>query len=106
MNAKEHRNASVFYATVLVYEDGTLVIMDSDIKGFFIQAKNLHELFVESKWVASELLNLTDETTGSTLELKFEFVVEDEPHIKTIPIGLSAPIVLEKKEMSRSLELA
>lgn len=111
MNVKELRSGPVFSATVLVYEDGTLAIIDSDIRGFFIQVNNLHELLVESQWVASELLNLTDECSSdeiaeNILEFKFEFVVKDEPHLETISMDLSLPIILGKEKIGQSLQLA
>jgi len=48
----------IFHAKVFVYEDGTLSITDSDIRGLIIEVGSFHDLFTELRYVASDLLEL------------------------------------------------
>ena len=75
--------SQTFSATVLVHENGTLAITDSDIKGLIIEVDTFHDLFVELRQVASDLLDLnhglTDEqATENLLSLKFKFVADTD----------------------------
>ena len=98
MGTKRKTSPHTFSATVLVYEDGTLAITDSDIKGLIIEVDSFHELFVELLQVASDLLELnhglTDEQIAeSVLRIEFKFVTDTVRQRKTSP-PTSFPAVL------------
>ena len=71
----------IFSATVLVYENGTLAITDSDTKGLTIEVDTFHDLFVELRQVTSDLLELNhglthEQITESLLSLRFKFFAD------------------------------
>lgn len=66
-----------FAVTISVYEDGTLSVVNSDIKGLIIEVGTIDELLVELQRMASRLLmfnhGLSDEEIAqATLRLNVE----------------------------------
>ena len=90
MGTKRKTSPRTFSAIVLVYEDGTLAITDSDIKGLVIEVDSFHELFVELLQVASDLLELNhglndEQIAESVLRIEFKFVTDTVRQRKTSP---------------------
>lgn len=101
--------AQIFSVTVLVYEDGTLAITDSDIKGLFIEVDKFHELFVEILRVASHLLELnhglsTEQIAESALRLQFEFVADTGRQQKGGPLTSFPGVLWGNNELTHPLQ--
>ncbi len=69
--------AQTFSVTVLVYEDGTLAVTDSDITGLITEVRTFDKLLVELPRVASDLLRLNhgladEQIAIATLRLEFK----------------------------------
>ncbi len=93
----------IFHAKVFVYEDGTLSITDSDIRGLIIEVGSFHDLFTELRYVASDLLELnhglSDQQIGeSRLLLNFEFVTDIDQREKLISQSSIPKIFLVNQE--------
>ena len=103
--------AHTFSVTVLVYEDGTLALTDSDIKGLFIEVDTFHELFVELLWVASDLLELNhglsaEQIAESALRLEFKFVTDTVHQQKTSPLTSFPGVLWGNNELTHPLQIA
>ena len=103
--------AQTFSVIVLVYEDGTLAITESDIEGLFIEVDTFHELFVELLWIASDLLELNhglyaEQIAESTLRLEFKFVTDTVRKRKTSPLTSFPGVLWGNNELTHPLQLA
>ena len=66
-----------FAVTVSVYDDGTLSVVNSDIKGLIIEVSSIDELLVELPRIASRMLMFnhglaSEEIAQATLRLSVE----------------------------------
>ncbi|MCY3630891.1 MAG: hypothetical protein OXI05_07900 [Bacteroidota bacterium] len=111
MSTKRESSPRFFAAIVLVYEDGTLAITDSDIKGLVIEVDSFYELFFQLLQVASDVLELNHGLTGvqiaeSVLRIEFKFVTDTVRQRITNP-PTSFPIVLfSNNELTYPLQYA
>ena len=69
--------AQTYSIAVLVYEDGTLAVTDSDITGLITEVRTFDKLLVELPRVASDLLRLNhgladEQIAKATLRLEFK----------------------------------
>ena len=111
MDTQENTDNQLFYATVLMYEDGAFEIRKSDVKGLFIYVDSFDELITETRWVASHLLASNhdldpDQIRDSVLHLKFYRVVEKESRQEPDYSDLFPSILLDNREIQRPLQLA
>ncbi len=77
-----------FSIPVLAHKDGTLAVVDSDIKGLILEVNSIKELLEELPRIASRLLQLNHGLTEEEIpqvELSFEIVpfVEKTDKIKS-----------------------
>lgn len=105
------KSPRIFSATVLVYEDGTLAITDSDIKGLIIEVETFHELIVELRLVASDLLalnhGLTDEQIAeSELRIEFKFTTDADDQKRGLPRASLPKVSWVNKKLSHSPQYA
>jgi len=101
--------AQIFSVTVLVYEDGTLTITDSDINGLFIEVDTFNELFVELLSVASDLLELNhglsaEQIVESALRVEFEFVTDTVHQQNTSPLTSIPGVLWGNNELTHPLQ--
>ncbi|MDE2769826.1 MAG: hypothetical protein OXI44_01400 [Bacteroidota bacterium] len=103
----------IFFIPVLSYEDGTLAVVDSDIKGLIIEVSSYDELIIELPRVAYRLLKsnhqLTDEQMAQAILVSeiSPFQVQDTVHNKETSSLPSLPRMLwGDKKHSQYLEYA
>ena len=100
-----------FSGTVLVYEDGTLAITDSDIKGLIIEVDTFPKLFFELSKVVPHLLELNhglndEKISKSELRLKFKFVTETVRQQKNSPLASFPGVLWNNNELKYPLQFA
>ena len=103
--------AQTFFIPVLSYEDGTLAVVDSDIKGLIIEVSSFDELLIELPRVAYRLLRsnhqLTDEEIAqATLSLEVLPFADTVHQEKTSSLPSLPRVLWGDRERSHSLEYA
>ncbi len=100
--------SQTFSVTVLVYEDGTMAVTDSDITGLIIEVCTFNELLTELPQVASDLLQLNHSLTAEQIEeivlrIKFEFNKNTVRQQKPRPSAPLPEMFWSSNEFSHSL---